>query len=77
MSLFDLATLDTPTAILIGLILITFYLIGFFGRNEGIKMFGGFGVTIIGFIIMMNIHTLIGFFVLMSGFMIGFGASEK
>ena len=74
MSLLTITTLDTPTMLLFGIILVVFYLISFLAKDEGLKTFGGFGIVIFGFIIMINIQVLIGLFVLMSGLMLSLGS---
>ena len=74
MSLITLTTLDTPTAILFGILIVVFYLISFFAKDTNHRIFAGFGITIFGFIILINIHTLIGLFVLMSGLLLSLGS---
>ena len=74
MSLITLTTIDTPTMLLFGIILVVFYLISFLAKDEGLKTFGGFAIVIFGFIIMINIQVLVGLFVLMSGLMLSLGS---
>lgn len=76
MSLLTLSTLDTPTAIVFGVILVIFYLISFLAKDGNSRRFGGFGIFVFGFIIMVNINTLIGLFVLMSGLLLSLGSEN-
>ena len=71
--IFELASVDTPTIIVLSLVLIVCYGLGLFVKNETLNAFGGFGIFVIGLMIIFNINTLLGLCVMFSGLIIGFG----